>query len=71
METLNAKIYISNGQIVVEGAEGNQVWLYDAVGRMIATKQEDFAPIRFNISASGIYLVKVGHYPARRVVVIR
>lgn len=71
VETINAKIYIHNGQIVVEGAEGNQVWLYDAVGRMIATKQEDSAPIRFNVPASGTYLVKVGNYPARRVVVIR
>ena len=71
VETINAKIYIQNGQIVVEGAEGNQVWLYDAVGRMIATRKEDSAPIHFNVPASGTYLVRVGNHPARRVVVIR
>ena len=70
-EVSNFNVSICNGQIVVDGAEGNQVWLYDAVGRMIATKQEDSAPIRFNVPASGTYLVKVGTLPARRVVVIR
>lgn len=71
VEVTSTKIYISDGQIVVDGAEGNQVWLYDAVGRLMATKQEDFSTIRFNVSASGTYLVKVGNHPARRVVVIR
>lgn len=64
-------VFVRKDQIVVEGAKGEKVWLYDAVGRRIATKQEEYAPIRFTVSASGAYLVKVGNYPARRVVVVR
>ncbi len=72
VETVNAKIYTSNGQIVVEGAEGNDVWLYDVNGRVIqAIKQSDNQAIRFSIPASGTYLIKIGNYPARKVVVIR
>ncbi|MBO7100523.1 MAG: hypothetical protein J6V98_00705 [Bacteroidales bacterium] len=71
VEALNAKVYIHNGQIVVEGAEGNTVWLYDAVGRLLATRQDDYSALRFEVSATGTYLIKVGNHPARRVVVVR
>ena len=66
-----AKVYSSQGQIVVEGAEGCEVTLYDAVGRRMAARRDDFAMLRFDVPASGAYLVKVGHAPARRVVVIK
>ena len=65
------KVYCSQGQIMVEGAEGCEVTLYDAVGRRMAARRDDFAPLRFDVPASGAYLVKVGHALARRVVVIR
>lgn len=68
---LDAKVYINNGQIVVEGAGGNTVWLYDAVGRLLATRQDDYSALRFDVPAAGTYLIKVGNHPARRVVVVR
>lgn len=68
---LDAKVYINNGQIVVEGAEGNTVGLYDAVGRLLATRQDDYSALRFDVPAAGTYLIKVGNHPARRVVVVR
>lgn len=68
---LNAKVYSGQGQIVVEGAEGNQVWLYDVNGRVLATKQDDYSLLRFDTPASGTYMIKVGTLPARKVVVIR
>lgn len=71
VETLNAKVYSSHGQIVVEGADDNQVTLYDVTGRVLATKQDDYSPLRFDAPASGTYLIKIGNYLARRVVVIR
>ena len=71
LEAQNAKVYINNGQIVVEGAEGNRVTLYDVTGRVLATKQDNYTPMRFDAPASGTYLIKIGAYPARRVVVIR
>ena len=71
VDAINAKIYQRDGQIVVEGAESNTVWLYDVNGRILATKQDDYAPLHFDVPVSGTYLVKIGNHPARRVVVIR
>lgn len=71
VETVNAKIYTNNRQIVVEGADGNDVCLYDINGRILATKQDYGVPIRFDAPASGTYMIKIGDYPARKVVVIK
>ena len=71
VDAINAKVYTSLGHIVVEGTEGNTVWLYDVNGRILATKQDEYSPLRFDVPASGTYLIKIGNHPARRVVVIR
>ena len=71
VETMQAKVYVSQGQIVVEGAEGNMVTLLDINGRMLATKQDYGTALRFDAPASGAYMIKIGNYPARKVVVIR
>ena len=68
---LNAKIYQRNGMIVVEGAEGNPVYLYDVVGRLLATRRETMQEVLLDVPASGAYLVKIGDAPARRIVVRR
>ncbi len=66
-----AKVYSSVGQIVVDGANGDMVVLYDVNGRMLATKRDDYAPLRFDVPASGSYLIRIGSKPARRIVVVR
>ena len=71
VEAINAKVYSSQGQIVVEGAEGNSVTMYDVTGRMLATRQDNYMPLCFDAPVSGTYLIKIGNYPARRVVVVR
>ena len=71
VDALNAKVYSSEGRIVVEGADGHRVTLYDVTGRVLATKQDDYSPLHFDAPASGTYMIKIGAYPARRVVVIR
>lgn len=63
--------YQRNGQIVVEGAEGSTVCLYDVVGRLLATRRETAQEVLLDVPASGAYLVKIGDAPARRVVVRR
>ena len=63
--------YQRNGQIVVDGAEGYTVYLYDVVGRLLATKRETAQEVLLDVPASGAYLVKIGDAPARRVVVRR
>ena len=71
VETVNVKLYQRGGQIVVEGAEGNTVTLYDVSGRVLATKQDDYAPLHFDAPASGAYMIRVGRHPARKIVVVK
>ena len=56
---------------MVEGAEGNPVYLYDVVGRLLAMRRETMQEVLLDVPASGAYLVKIGDAPARRVVVRR
>ncbi len=70
-DAMNAKVYTSQGQIVVEGADGNLVTLFDLNGRMLATKQDYNTAIRFDAPASGTYMIKIGNHTARKVVVVR
>lgn len=72
VDALNAKVYSSQGQIVVEGADGNEVTLFDVSGRIIqAIRQSNNQTIQFDAPASGTYMIKIGKHPARKVVVIR
>lgn len=71
VDALNAKVYFSQGQIVVEGADGNNVVLYDITGRTLVRRQDEYLPLRFDVPTSGTYIIKIGNYPARKVVVIR
>lgn len=59
----DVNIYVNSGRIVVEGAEGEQVTVFDMVGRNIHDYTHDLP--------AGVYMVKVGNHPARKVVVIR
>ena len=54
-----------------EGAGQNVVTLLDMSGRILATRQEGDRPVRFDVPAAGAYLVKVGPYAARKVVVVK
>ncbi len=65
------KVYSSRGQIVVEGAEGNTVTLYDAVGRQLAVRRDEHEEVRFDVQATGAYFIRVGNQPAKRIVAIR
>ena len=71
VDEINAKVYTNHCQIVVEGADGNQVILYDMKGRILASKQDEYVPLRFNVPNSGTYLIKIGNHSARKIVVIR
>jgi hypothetical protein len=71
VDAMNLKVYQSFGQIVVEDADGRQVTLYDVTGRMLATKRDDYMPLRFDVPAIGTYMIKVGNHAARKVVVVR
>lgn len=57
----NIKVYAIDGRIVVEGRENRPVWVLDMYGRVVDNGR----------LPSGVYLVKVGNHPARKVVVVR
>lgn len=71
VDALNLKLYQRNGRVVVSGAEGAEVRLYDAVGRLLATKQDNYTDLEFDVPATGTYLIRVGNLHARRIVVVR
>ena len=56
----NIRIYSTDGHILVEGTN-DEVYVFDMTGRNV----------RNEILTAGVYLVKIGERPARKVVVIR
>ena len=61
------RVFAAGGKIVVEGAEGETVRVYDVTGRMVQT----FTRSSHQALPAGVYMVKVGQHPARKVVVLR
>ena len=57
----NINIYTLGGRIIVEGAEGESVRIYDITGRSVRNKALH----------TGVYIVKVGDRPARKIVVMK
>ena len=57
----NFTIRVANSSIVVDGAEGETVRVFDISGRQVNNCG----------LANGVYIVKVGNYPARKIVVTR
>ena len=71
VSVINAKIYSSHSRIVVEGADGNNVMLFDMSGRLLATKRDEYSRLEFEVPISGAYFVKIGNYKAQKIVVIK
>ena len=67
----NVTIYSINDMIVVRGAEGKQVVLFDVNGRMLSREASAAERVEFLVVNNGVYLVKVANAAAKRVVVIR
>ena len=59
-EAQRVRIYAESGRICVIGAEGREVNIYDIMGRRV----------RNEALPTGVYMVKVGDLPARKVVVL-
>jgi hypothetical protein len=57
----NINIYTLGGRIIVEGADGETVRIYDITGRSVRNKALH----------TGVYIVKVGDRPARKIVVMK
>lgn len=63
-------VYQKNGGIVVESSIGQDIKVYDELGRLldnVKSTGNDY----FNVPASGVYLVRVNEVIVRRVVVVK
>lgn len=69
--SVNINAYGKEGQIVLTGAEGREVYLFDINGRMLHHSAKADATETFAVPATGVYLVKVVGVETKRVVVIR
>ena len=67
-------VTVRDGQIVVrfDGQTTDDVAAYDVAGRRIdAEHNATSGEVRLAVPATGVYLVRVGGYPARKVVVVK
>ena len=67
----NVTIYSNDTRIFVRGAEGFDVYVYDVNGRVMNSQANAGEVVEFRMPATGVYLVKVGNAPAKRVLVVR
>ena len=61
-------VYAANGMIYISSTLPTETTIFDITGHQVATFTAEAASIPL---PAGVYLVKVGAYPARKVVVIR
>lgn len=70
-ENANVDIYSADSKIIVKGAENMNIYVYDVNGRVVRTQANATETVEFTMNTTGVYLVKVGNAPAKRVVVVR
>ncbi len=67
----NVNVYSADSRIIVKGAEGREINVYDLNGRTVSSMRSAGENVEFRMANTGVYLVKVGNAAAKRVVVIR
>lgn len=55
------------GELIVEGAEGQRIRIYDLWGRLLATIENASNVERYQVPATGGYVVQVGNTPAKKI----
>ena len=74
IDLTDVNIFSRMGEIIVENPSGKSIQVLDAVGRIIYitnnTSYNDFQ-VSISVPKSGVYLVKVGDSPAKKVVVVK
>lgn len=64
------QVYVQGNTIVVESALEEPVVVYNVLGQPVCRSAADRKKVRFTSLRQGLYLVKVGGRPARKVVVV-
>ena len=68
----NVKIYSDGRNIIVDGAEGSSVEIYDMTGRLIVREERNNQSHRtFSIKSCGIYVVRTQNGITKKVMVVR
>ena len=70
-EVVQINAYGKDGRIVLTGAEGREVCVYDLSGRMLHRSRAAGVNETYDVPATGIYLIKVAGAAAKRVFVLR
>ncbi len=69
IESSRVKIEVSGLAVTVDNPDGETVQIYDIAGRQLASSK--LSIFNFQFSTSGVYIVKVGNLPARKIVVVK
>ncbi len=64
-------INVEDEYVSVCGAEGEIIRVFDELGRQLHIQTATSTAVRFRMPSSGVYLIKVGDRPARKVVVMK
>ena len=64
LEVLGYRVWVMDGRIIVDGAAGETVQIFDMMGRLVT------ADAAGRVSP-GVYIVKVGARPAKKVIVMK
>ncbi|MCR5424315.1 MAG: leucine-rich repeat domain-containing protein, partial [Bacteroidales bacterium] len=70
MDDSGILVYAKDHQIHIDAAIGETVNVYTIDGRTIATMLKATEHVAFPVATAGVYLVKIGNRPARKVVVV-
>lgn len=68
---LNVNVYSVENNIVVRGAAGYDVYVFDINGRAMAKTLNAGETAEFRMPATGVYIVRIGDVMTKRVVVVR
>lgn len=65
------KAFSKDNCILIDGLNGQDVTIYTIDGRTIASLPKATEHVAIPVTTTGVYIVKIGNYPAHKVVVIR
>ena len=68
---INVNAYAKDGNIVLQGAEGREVYVFDINGRMLHHTATATMTETYGIPATGVYLIKVEGIGTKRIVIVR
>ena len=67
----NIIVHVKDYNIFIGGVNGLQVSVYSIDGRIIATKKSETEQVSIPVPSTGVYIIKIGEYITRKLVVIR